>query len=109
MPELSHDLVEALLKYWPFANSSKELMFLGELVEVLEACEMDKIKLFVEKLFKRLIKCISGPHLQISDRAMCFFENEYFLAVLRQYKAISFPLIVPVIHKIADTHWHAVL
>ncbi|KAL4465207.1 hypothetical protein ABPG74_001921 [Tetrahymena malaccensis] len=109
MPELSLDLIDALLKYWPFANSTKELMFLSELLEVIEVPEMNKIQPYVERLFKRLIKCISGPHLQIADRAMCFFENEYFLGMLRQYKSITFPLIVPVIHKIADNHWHKIL
>ena len=37
---------------------------------------------------------------------MCFFENDYFLAILKTYKEITFPMLVPVIVKLADTHWH---
>ena len=60
-------------------------------------------------MFKRLIKCISGPQLQVSDRAMQFFENDYFLGILRTFKQITFPMIVPVIVELADTHWHKIL
>lgn len=107
--QLATPLVEGLLKYWPFANSTKEVMFLTELLEVLEVCDPSKLEPLVVKLFKRLIKCIAGPHLQVADRAMCFFENDHFLAILKTYKAVTFPLIVPVIAAIADTHWHKVL
>lgn len=58
-------MVEGLLKYWPFGNSVKEVMFLTELVEVLEVCEITKLEPIITKLFKRLIKCIAGPHLQV--------------------------------------------
>ena len=36
---LSLPLVEALLKYWPFANTEKELLYLTELKEVLEVID----------------------------------------------------------------------
>ena len=32
---LSLSLLEALLKYWPFANTEKELLYITELSEVL--------------------------------------------------------------------------
>lgn len=96
-PSLAIPLVEGLLRYWPFANSAKEVMFLTELLEVLEVCEITKLEHLVNKLFKRLIKCIAGPHLQVADRAMCFFENDYFLTILKHYKNFTFPLLVPVI------------
>lgn len=40
---------------------------------------------------------------------MCFFENDFFLTILKTYRHITFPLLVPVIVHIADTHWHKVL
>ena len=62
-PTLAIFLVEGLLRFWPFANSTKEVMFLTELLEVLEVCEIAKLENLINKLFKRLIKCIAGPHL----------------------------------------------
>ena len=41
-------------------------MFLTELLEVLEVCEVGKLESgIVTRLFKRLIKCISGAQLQV--------------------------------------------
>lgn len=62
-PSLAVYLVEGLLRYWPFANSAKEVMFLTELLEVLEVCEIMRLEHLISKLFKRLISCIAGPHL----------------------------------------------
>lgn len=108
-PTLSFNLIEGLLRYWPFANSPKEIMFMTELIEVLEVSEITKLEPLINRLFKRIIKCISGPHLQVADRAMCFFENDYFLTILKTYRQIIFPLLVPVITHLADKHWHKVL
>ena len=106
---LALPLLEGLLRYWPFANSTKETLFLTELQEVLEVCEVDKIDQLVIKLFKRIVKCIGGIHLQVADRAMCFFENDYFLNVLKNYKDKTFPMLVPVIVDLAENHWHKIL
>lgn len=40
---------------------------------------------------------------------MCFFENDYFLNILKTYKSYTFPLLVPIICHMAETHWHKVL
>eukprot|EP00341_Mesodinium_pulex_P015203 CAMPEP_0116918982 /NCGR_PEP_ID=MMETSP0467-20121206/20092_1 /TAXON_ID=283647 /ORGANISM="Mesodinium pulex, Strain SPMC105" /LENGTH=129 /DNA_ID=CAMNT_0004596429 /DNA_START=892 /DNA_END=1281 /DNA_ORIENTATION=+ len=63
----------------------------------------------IKPLFSRIVKCISGSHLQVADRAMCFFENECFLSLLKQFKDITFPMLVPVINELAEKHWHTVL
>ncbi len=106
---LAINLLEGLLKYWPFANCIKETLFLTELQEVLEVCEVDKIDHLIVKLFKRIVRCIGGIHLQVADRAMCFFENDYFLNILKTYKDKTFPMLVPVIVDLAENHWHKIL
>ena len=108
-PLLAFDLILGLLKYWPFASFGKETLFLAELLEVMDVCDITKLDPHIEPLFTRLIKCIASPHLQVSDRAMCFFENDFFLAILRQYKTKIFPIMVPIIYKLAELHWHKLL
>lgn len=102
-------LLNGLLKYWPFANFSKEVQFLQELLEVLDVCDMTKLDPYIERLFERLVKSIASPHLQVSDRAMCFFENDFFNSILKNYKAKVFPILVPVIVHLAENHWHKLL
>merc|ERR1712151_1367268 len=108
-PLLAFNLIEGLLKYWPFASFGKETLFLAELLEVMDVCDMTKLEPHIEKLFERLVKCIASPPLQVSDRAMCFFENDFFLSILRHYKSKIFPILVPVINKLASIHWHKLL
>jgi len=40
---------------------------------------------------------------------MCFFENDYFLTILKTYKDQTFPMLVPVIVDLAENHWHKIL
>jgi len=106
---LAIPLLEGLLKYWPFANCVKETLFLTELQEVLEVCEVEKLDHMIPRLFRRIVRCIGGTHLQVADRAMCFFENDYFLTILKAYKEKTFPMLVPTIVDLADHHWHKIL
>ena len=106
---LSIFLLEGILKYWPFANYVKETLFLQELPEVFEFCDVEKIQPLVNKLFKRVIRCISGSHLQVADRAMCLFESESFISIIKQYKTISFNILVPIVDNLAANHWHQML
>jgi len=46
-PSLAIFLVKGLLRYWPFGNSTKETMFLSELSEVLEVCDMSKLEDYI--------------------------------------------------------------
>ena len=108
-PSLAFDLILGLLQYWPFASFAKETLFLSELLEVMDVCDITKLDPHIDILFKRLVRCIASPHLQVSDRSMCFFENDFFLSVLRNYKLKIFPLMVPIIAKLVESHWHKLL
>lgn len=109
-PALSFPLINELLKYWPFANSLKETLFLAELLDILKLCHSNtNLEPLMSKIFKRLAKCIASPHLQVSDRSRCFFENDSFLTIFKNYKHIAFPILVPVINYLATSHWHKLL
>lgn len=40
---------------------------------------------------------------------MCFFENDYFLNILKSFKDKTFPMLVPTIVKLSENHWHKIL
>ncbi len=50
-PKLAEPVLKALLKYWPVTNSQKEVLFLGELEEILE---MTQARPFPAFLFSML-------------------------------------------------------
>jgi serine/threonine-protein phosphatase 2A regulatory subunit B' len=65
-PKLAGTVIRGLLKYWPVTNSQKELMFLGELEEVLELIDMAEFQKCTVPLFQRIAHCLSSSHFQVS-------------------------------------------
>ena len=109
-PNLAFPLIKGLLQYWPFANYTKEMLFIGELLDVLKVCcDMSKLEPLTPKIFKQIAKCIASPHLQVADRTMCFFEHEFFLNIIKNFKNIAFPIFVPVVSYLAVNHWHKLI
>ena len=107
---LAVPLIETLLKYWPFAVTEKELLFLAELLEAIEVAEPAAIEHLIPKLFKRIMKCIAGDNMHVCDRAMCYFENNYFINIVKIYKKDTYPILVPKITEMADgNHWQKLL
>lgn len=41
-PRLADAVIRSLLKFWPLTNSHKEVLFLGELEEVLELTQVGR-------------------------------------------------------------------
>jgi serine/threonine-protein phosphatase 2A regulatory subunit B' len=106
---LAINLIEGILKYWPFGNFTKEILFLQELDSIFEICEIDLLEPLIPKLFKRIVKCISGIHIQVADKTMCLFENEAFIQIIKKYKTIAFNMLTPVIAELAENHWQKML
>lgn len=102
-------LISGLLKYWPFAATEKEMLFLVELCETIEVAQPADIEFLIPKLFKRLVKCIAGDNLKVCDSAMCFFENDFFLSLVKMYKKQTYPIIVPTLVEITENHWQPML
>ena len=52
-PKLAEPVVRALLKYWPVTNSQKEVLFLGELEEILELSQAPEFAKVMVAVFKQ--------------------------------------------------------
>uniref|UniRef100_A0A2N9FSU2 Serine/threonine protein phosphatase 2A regulatory subunit n=1 Tax=Fagus sylvatica TaxID=28930 RepID=A0A2N9FSU2_FAGSY len=63
--KLSDTVIRGLLKYWPITNSSKEVMFLSELEEVLEATQAAEFQRCMVPLFRQIARCLSSSHFQV--------------------------------------------
>jgi len=64
-PKLMVTVIMGLLKYWPVTNSQKEVMFLGEIEEILEAINMVEFQKVMVPLFWRIGCCINSFHFQV--------------------------------------------
>lgn len=65
-PKLASTVIRGLLKYWPITNSQKEVMFLGEVEEILEAINMVEFQRVMVPLFWRIGCCINSLHFQVT-------------------------------------------
>lgn len=65
--KLADTIIRGLLKYWPITNSSKEVMFLGELEEVLEATQPADFQRCMVPLFRQIGRCLSSSHFQVGS------------------------------------------
>lgn len=65
-PKLASTVIRGLLKYWPITNSQKEVMFLGEVEEILEGINMGEFERVMVPLFWRIGCCINSSHFQVS-------------------------------------------
>lgn len=63
--KLADTVIRGLLKYWPVTNSSKEVMFLGELEEVLEATQAAEFQRCMVPLFRQIGRCLNSSHFQV--------------------------------------------
>ncbi|KAJ0037314.1 hypothetical protein Pint_23639 [Pistacia integerrima] len=64
--KLADTVIRGLLKFWPVTNSSKEVMFLNELEEVLEATQPPEFQRCMVPLFQRIARCLNSLHFQVS-------------------------------------------
>lgn len=62
---LTDPVVRGLLKFWPKTCSQKEVMFLGEIEEILDVIDPPQFVKIQEPLFRQIAKCVSSPHFQV--------------------------------------------
>lgn len=63
--KLADTVIRGLLKYWPVTNCQKEVLFLGELEEVLEATQPAEFQRCMVPLFKQIGRCLNSFHFQV--------------------------------------------
>jgi hypothetical protein len=62
---MSAIVVEGLVKSWPWTSSSKQVVFLNELEEVLELMGAEQVEQVLEPLFRTIAKCVGSRHFQV--------------------------------------------
>ena len=96
-PELAVPVLSGLLQYWPISNSSKEVLFLNELEQVLELTQPEEFGLLVPALFRRVSASIASPHFQVAERALFLWHNEYISHLIAQHREEILPILYPVL------------
>lgn len=104
--KLADTVIRGLLKYWPVTNSSKEVMFLGELEEILEATQPPDFQRCMVPLFRRIAHCLTSLHFQVAERALFLWNNDHIENLIKQNRKVILPLIFPALERNARNHWN---
>ncbi|XP_061346279.1 serine/threonine protein phosphatase 2A 57 kDa regulatory subunit B' kappa isoform-like isoform X1 [Gastrolobium bilobum] len=105
-PKLGSIVIRGLLKYWPITNSQKEVMFLGELEEILEAINMVEFQRVMVPLFWRIGCCINSSHFQVAERAHFLWNNDHIVNLIAHNRQVILPIIYPALERNCQSHWN---
>ncbi|KAK4520029.1 uncharacterized protein ATC70_008157 [Mucor velutinosus] len=103
---LTYEVVTGLLRYWPKVNSSKEVMFLNEIEEILDIVDVPEFQQIMCPLFTKLSQCVASSHFQVSERALYYWNNDYVVSLMAENIKVIMPLIFPTLYKTSKTHWN---
>lgn len=99
---LTEDVLLNLLKFWPKVNSPKEVMFLNEIEDIFEVMEPSEFVKIQIPLFAQLAKCIASSHFQVSEKVLCFWQNEYFLTLVTENAEVVLPIIFASLYELTN-------
>ncbi|PRD27857.1 UNVERIFIED_CONTAM: Ppp2r5e [Trichonephila clavipes] len=85
---------------------SFQVMFLGEIEEILDVIELSQFVKIQEQLFKQISRCVSSPHFQVAERALYFWNNEYILSLIEENNQVIMPIMFPALYRISKEHWN---
>uniref|UniRef100_A0AAR2JCU0 Serine/threonine protein phosphatase 2A regulatory subunit n=1 Tax=Pygocentrus nattereri TaxID=42514 RepID=A0AAR2JCU0_PYGNA len=105
-PTLTEPVIRGLLKFWPKTCSQKEVMFLGEIEEILDVIEPTQFKKVQEPLFKQISKCVASPHFQVAERSLYYWNNEYILSLIEENIDKILPIMFGSLYRISKEHWN---
>lgn len=104
--KLADTIIRGLLKYWPITNSHKEVLFIGELEEVLEATQPAEFQRCMVPLFRQIGRCLNSSHFQVAERALFLWNNDHVVNLITQNRAVILPLIFSSLEKNTRSHWN---
>uniref|UniRef100_A0A665XA45 Serine/threonine protein phosphatase 2A regulatory subunit n=1 Tax=Echeneis naucrates TaxID=173247 RepID=A0A665XA45_ECHNA len=108
-PTLTEPVIRGLLKFWPKTCSQKEVMFLGELEEILDVIEPTQFVKIQEPLFKQISRCVSSPHFQVAERALYYWNNEYIMSLIEENSSVILPIMFASLYRISKDYDHSVM
>ncbi|CAA6668097.1 unnamed protein product [Spirodela intermedia] len=92
----------------PLENSSKEVMFLGEMEEILEMTQPAEFESCMVPLFCQIARCLNSLHSQVAERALLLWNNDHISGLIKQNHEVVLPIVFPALER-NKTHWNLVV
>ncbi|KAG1671907.1 hypothetical protein FOA52_003474 [Chlamydomonas sp. UWO 241] len=104
--KLAEPVLKALLKFWPVTNSQKEVLFLGELEEILELTQAPEFQKVMIPLFTQLSRSLRSQHFQVAERSLFLWNSEYIINLVAQQRHALLPIVLPALEENSASHWN---
>eukprot|EP00915_Cephaloidophora_sp_WS-2016_P008790 GHVH01012322.1.p1 GENE.GHVH01012322.1~~GHVH01012322.1.p1 ORF type:complete len:615 (+),score=65.03 GHVH01012322.1:117-1961(+) len=111
-PALVETIIMGMLRFWPVANTQKELSFITEVEEIVgeilnNHAEFERIKI---PLFSRLAECIQSSHFQVAERVLFLWHPNCVISPLvDEHRLDIFPLLIGPLYSNSVSHWNGVV
>ncbi|CAM4774156.1 unnamed protein product [Rotaria magnacalcarata] len=105
-PALGEPIIKGLLKFWPKTCSTKEVLFLNELEEILDIIDGQIFKSVCTSLFKQISRSATSSHFQVAERSLALWSNEYVVQLIEENLEQILPILLPPLCRISKTHWN---
>lgn len=107
-PKLAEVVILRLLKYWPVTNSQKEVLFLGELEEILELTQAAEFQKVMVPLCHQIARCLRSSHFGVAERTLFLFNSDYIWSLLAmQNRQTTLPILFDALDSNSNSHWNA--
>lgn len=109
-PSTASIIIAGLVKFWPWSCSSKQVLFLNELEDLMELIDVELFGDLCVPLFTHLARCLDSTHFQVQERSLYLWNNEHLVStgcLSKTHSRQSLPLLYPALHKMSNKHWNA--
>jgi serine/threonine-protein phosphatase 2A regulatory subunit B' len=86
-------IMRGLVRVWPWQSSSKIVLLLNELEDFLDQTPPAEFARVSEQLLRVLARCMQSSHLQVAERALRLWNNQYFMSLVAQQRVCIFPVV----------------
>ena len=106
-PTLVDPLLRGLFRYWPKTHSSKQVLFLNELEQLLDICDPAQFTKLSVQVAQKLAASISSSHFQVAERSLSLVAgNEYIAQLVMSNSREMLPYLFPPINSYSRMHWN---
>eukprot|EP00557_Chaetoceros_sp_GSL56_P013505 CAMPEP_0176482862 /NCGR_PEP_ID=MMETSP0200_2-20121128/3609_1 /TAXON_ID=947934 /ORGANISM="Chaetoceros sp., Strain GSL56" /LENGTH=457 /DNA_ID=CAMNT_0017879221 /DNA_START=1114 /DNA_END=2487 /DNA_ORIENTATION=+ len=108
--DTSIPILNGFFKFWPWSCSSKQVLFLAELEEILEYLGTEQLSKISNTLYTNLARFLDSDHFQVVERTLFLWNNEHLVGsgcLSRMNAQKVLPIIFGPLYKNSSGHWNA--
>jgi serine/threonine-protein phosphatase 2A regulatory subunit B' len=108
-PNTIVSIIMGILRSWPWMSSSKQIVFLNELEEILQLAQPQTLRPVMKPLFVVLAKCVGSEHFQVAERSLFLWNNEKLMkegVLARVHVQTALPILFSALQKQGSGHWN---